>query len=116
MDQGLPASSSAGATTEVVPATSEAAVGVAVPFQLPTHCGIKYARFADKWWRAEQESPDPRRVLAADGSGSYTGSVPGRVVLVDERTLRFTVDSGVIEGGPTEVVLHPTADQPPLCD
>ncbi|GAA3018452.1 hypothetical protein [Actinokineospora globicatena] len=90
-------------------------IGESFPYRLMSHCGIKYATFAGQNWVAEQTWPDPERVPDFDGKVVNDGFVSGRVVLLDDRTLRFKVDPATIAGKPTEVIFHPTDVEIPLC-
>ncbi|RLK60887.1 hypothetical protein CLV68_1401 [Actinokineospora cianjurensis] len=90
-------------------------IGESFPYRLLTHCGIKYATFAGQNWVAEHTWPDPERLPGPDGKVTNDGYITGRVVLLDDRTLRFKVDQATIAGKPTEVIFHPTDVEIPLC-
>ncbi|GLZ40450.1 hypothetical protein Acsp05_40740 [Actinokineospora sp. NBRC 105648] len=100
-------------TTEPAPTTT---VELGEPFRLYTHCGIRYTRYADRDWVADEPADDPTRAPGPDGGTRYDGYVSGRMARVDDHTLRFTVDPGTTTGGPSVVTFRPTTDPIPLCE
>jgi hypothetical protein len=72
------------------PAAAE--VGRTYPFDLYTHCGIEYAPFGGKTWKAITPGPEPRVKAGEDGVTVYSGYTAGTMTLVDESTARFVVD------------------------
>ncbi|GAA3018444.1 hypothetical protein LV79_001611 [Actinokineospora globicatena] len=107
------------AVVESIPWTGPAPVltteAKSAPFRLYTHCDIRFVRYNGQAWAAEREYPDPTRAPGPDGSTAYDGYISGRMVEVDERTLRFVTDPGFVIGEPAEVVFHPTTAEIPLC-
>jgi hypothetical protein len=90
--------------------------GEAYPFDLYTHCGLGFARFGGRTWRAERPAPEPRPLPGAGGRTRYTGYTAGTMTLVEEGTARFVIDKSRYEvpGSPV-VIFHPTTTQPPTC-
>jgi hypothetical protein len=72
------------------PAAAE--IGRTYPFDLYTHCGIEYAPFGGKTWRAITPLPEPRAKAGEDGITVYSGYTAGTMTLVDAATARFVVD------------------------
>ena len=72
------------------PAAAE--VGRTYPFDLYTHCGIEYAPFGGKTWKAITPRPEPRPKAGENGITVYNGYTAGTMTLVDTFTARFVVD------------------------
>jgi hypothetical protein len=72
------------------PAVAE--VGRTYPFDLYTHCGIEYAPFGGKTWKAVTPLPEPRAKAGEDGITVYSGYTAGTMTLVDASTARFVAD------------------------
>lgn len=70
------------------------------------HCGIRYTKFAGRWWRAEPEVPE-EALDAAVWDDPYTA---GTMVLVSAVEARFLRD-----GTGLAVTFRPSAVEPPLC-
>ncbi len=58
-------------------------------FSMPSHCGIEYADFAGKTWKAPVPVPDPGGVENPGGGGYYSGHVEGTVTLTSPTTAYF---------------------------
>ncbi len=99
-----------------VPASAAGPAGGGEPFRLLTHCGLKYAKFDGRTWVTDRPAEEPKRAPGADGIVSYDGYTTGRMVRVDDTTLKFTVDPGTTTTGPAEVIFHLTTEDIPLCD
>jgi hypothetical protein len=69
-----------------------AEVGRTYPFDLYTHCGIEYAPFGGKTWKAVTPLPEPRAKAGENGITVYSGYTAGTMTLVDTSTARFVVD------------------------
>jgi len=69
-----------------------AEIGRTYPFDLYTHCGIEYAPFGGKTWRAITPLPEPRAKPGENGITVYSGYTAGTMTLVDASTARFVVD------------------------
>lgn len=90
------------------PAT--AAIGIAYPFDLLTHCDIRYAHFDGRWWQTDHTVPEPKpKPDPESGITSYNGYTAGFMTLVSADTARFD-DPGVVT-----VTFHPMAGQPLPC-
>jgi len=88
------------------------------PFDLYTHCGIEFTMFGGREWRAVTPQPEPDRIPGPDGIVTYTGYTAGRMLLVNEGLLRFTItDSEAVNNGETVEFepLSETAPAPPPC-
>lgn len=115
---GTPPSSSTPATQDVQPDTDPrlgpptAEVGVSYPFELYTHCGVRFAQFGGQTWAVAQPVADPEGTPFARGAINY---LPGTATLTDTSTLRFTVadHSRTIPG--EVVTFHPTTQPMPMC-
>jgi hypothetical protein len=101
---------------ETGPADPE--VGVAYPFDLHTHCGIRWTSFGGREWRAVEPAPEPADGPDDDGTVSYDGYTIGTMTLLDEDLLRFTVTDPFAEGrGQTfDFVPMTDTDSRPLCE
>lgn len=100
-------SSTASAVDPLHPRTGPAtpAVGVAYPYDLYTHCGVRYAYFDGHWWAADSPSPaDP-----SQGGNPYTGYVTGSMTLTSKATARFDVPHRIT------ATFHPFAGRPQPC-
>ena len=90
--------------------------GVAYPFDLYSHCGIDFARFGGRIWRAQTPLPEPRTLPDAKGITTYTSYTAGTMTLLDDEIARFVIDERRYEVPGSPVVLfHPTTLTPPLC-
>ena len=67
-------------------------LGRTYPFDLYTHCGIEYAPFGGKTWKAVTPLPEPRAKAGEDGITVYSGYTAGTMTLVDASTARFVAD------------------------
>jgi len=85
------------------PATPD--IGTAYPYQLFVHCGIRYARFADRWWETT-----PQQWVPPGPPGGDRNYVPGTMTLIraDRAQFRST-------GPPLQVDFWLMAGDPPLC-
>ncbi len=101
---------------ETGPADPE--VGAAYPFDLYTHCGIRWTSFGGREWRAVEPAPEPADVPDDDGMVSYDGYTSGTMTLLDEDLLRFTLTDPFAEGrGQTfDFVPMSDTDPRPLCE
>jgi hypothetical protein len=81
------------------------AVGVAYPYDLYVHCGIRYARFGGRWWHADPEQAAPRE---PEIGGVY---IRGTMTLASADEARF-------EGLSQKITARfvPFAGDPPPCD
>jgi hypothetical protein len=68
-------------------------IGVAYPFQMPTHCGIQAASFGGHWWLA----------TAPTGTSGPVGPqyTAGTMTLVSPSDARFDYAGGTAEFTPT---------------
>ena len=80
-------------------------VGVAYPYDLLTHCGVRYAYFEGRWWEAD--SPSSRDL--AKGSNPYTGYVAGTMTLTSDATARFDLPHTIT------ATFHPLSGLPKAC-
>ena len=90
-------------------------IGVAYPFELPTHCGIRFAEFGGRTWLADGDPavPDPRP--AADGTVTNDGVTRGTMTEISSSEVVFAVDQTNYVGSTKTVTFRPTTTQPPLC-
>jgi hypothetical protein len=79
--------------------------GVSYPYDLMTHCGVRYAYFAAHWWEADS----PRQDDPAKGGNPYTGYVVGTMTLTSQTTARFDLPHGFT------ATFHPLDAQPQPC-
>ncbi|MGX6607700.1 hypothetical protein ACWKSP_37080 [Micromonosporaceae bacterium Da 78-11] len=106
---GVPAVLARGATDPVRPdpAVAPAASASAIPFDLNTHCGIRYAKFAGRWWQAVPPRPD---VTPGTGPGGvYTR---GTMTLISADEARFDSTDPVL----TARFVPLTTGSPEPCD
>jgi hypothetical protein len=73
-------------------------IGVAYPFALYTHCGVRQTSFGGREWRAVELAPEPADLPDEDGIASYDGYTRGTMTLLAEDLLRFTVTDRYAEG------------------
>ncbi|MFE9565642.1 hypothetical protein ACFYM0_31550 [Streptomyces sp. NPDC006487] len=106
-----PPAATAGPPSEL-PAATEPAVqadpepGVPYAHDLYVHCGIRYAKFAGRWWHAEPEVPEE----ALDPALRVNPYTAGTMVLVSAVEARF------VRSAPDLVVtFRPLAVEPPPC-
>ena len=79
--------------------------GVSYPYDLMTHCGVRYAYFNGHWWEADSPSQqDP-----AKGSNPYTGYIAETMTLVSQTTARFDLPRTLT------VTFHPLGGRPQQC-
>lgn len=78
---------------------------VSYPYDLMTHCGVRYAYFDGRWWEADSPSQDD----PAKGSNPYTGYVVGAMTLMSQMMARFDLPSGFT------ATFHPLNGQPQPC-
>jgi hypothetical protein len=90
---------------------SAAEVGRTYPFDLYTHCGIEYAPFGGKTWKAVTPLPEPRAKAGEDGITVYSGYTAGTMTLVDASTARFVADLRYTEVA-APVVEFEVSDEP----
>jgi hypothetical protein len=81
------------------------AVGNSYRYDLFVHCGIRYAQFGGRWWRADPMQPEP---MTTYGGGLY---VPGTMALVTADEARFTSDTPKVTA-----TFRPLAGDPEPCD
>jgi len=79
--------------------------GVSYPYDLMTHCGVRYAYFDGRWWEADSPAQDD----PAKGSNPYTGYVVGTMTLTSQTTARFDLPHGFT------AAFHPLDAQPQPC-
>ncbi|QFZ19725.1 hypothetical protein [Saccharothrix syringae] len=92
------------------PAPGEPVIGTRYAYDLYVHCGIEFAAFAGRTWKAEQPLPEPRPTPDERGITTYTGYLPGTAVLVDRDTLEFANDRvGTVR-------FHPVDQEPSPCE
>ncbi|MDD9377079.1 hypothetical protein M8Z33_10430 [Streptomyces sp. ZAF1911] len=84
------------------------ALGVPYPHELYVHCGVRYTKFAGRWWHAEPEVPEGALDPALRADDPYT---PGTMVLVSPAEARF-----VRHAPDLAVTFRPLAEEPPPCD
>lgn len=79
--------------------------GVSYPYDLMTHCGVRYAYFDGRWWEADSPSQeDP-----AKGSNPYSGYIAGTMTLTSQTTARFDLPHTLT------ATFHPLGGQPQPC-
>ena len=85
-------------------------IGVAYPYDLFTHCGVRWAHFGGRDWITNPVQPEPKpKPDPRTGVTSYTGSTPGYMTLVSADTARFD-DPGVVTA-----IFHPATGKLPMC-
>jgi hypothetical protein len=85
-------------------------MGVPYPFDLLTHCGIRWARFDGRNWAPAEPLPEPRPTAdPKTGVTVYTGYTAGYMILVTADTARFQAP------GVVTVDFHPLNDAPSAC-
>ena len=89
---------------------------MAYPFDLYTHCGIRWARFAGREWTALHPAGDPPRLPDSTGITRYTGYVAGAMRLVGPDLLRFTLTDPYVAGEGRSFDFMPARGPLPLCD
>lgn len=96
-----------GSRTPAPPAASAGpTLGVPYAHMLYVHCGIRYAKFDGRWWRAEPEVPEE----ALDPDLRMDAYTAGTMVLVSAVEARF------VRSAPDLVVtFRPLALEPPPC-
>ncbi|MCX4779143.1 hypothetical protein [Streptomyces sp. NBC_01264] len=92
--------------TESAVLTDPDALGVPYAHDLYVHCGIRFTKFAGRWWRADPEVPD-QELDAAVWDDPYTAGTMTLVSAVEARFVRH-------DSGPT-VTFRATEEEPPLC-
>jgi hypothetical protein len=91
-------------------------LGVAYPFDLYSHCGIDFAHFGGRIWRAERAMAEPRTLPDANGEVAYTAYTAGTMTLLDDTTARFVIDERRYEvAGSAVVIFRPTTAKPARC-
>jgi hypothetical protein len=105
----LPAATPPGGTT------LRPALGVAYPFDLSTHCGIRFASFGGRTWLAVGSPAVPNPRPAADGMLTHAGYTNGTMTETSTNELAFVVDQTTSFGPTTLVTFRPTTAQPPQC-
>jgi hypothetical protein len=76
-----------------LPEHGQAKVGIDYRYELPTHCGVEYAFFSGRWWRATPRLYEgDAKVNPPPGWGNPTE--PGTMRLVSRGEARFEGDSG----------------------
>jgi hypothetical protein len=92
------------------------AVGVAYPFDLYTHCGIRAVIFGGRDWLASPVADAPTPLPDANGNTSYTGYVAGTMTLLPQDRLRFTITDPLSSGNGQSFYFVPATQPLPLCD
>jgi hypothetical protein len=93
------------------------AVGTPYAFDLYTHCGGEYTRFAGRTWRADNPPGNPVPRADAAGVTRVTGYVYGTMTLLAADQAEFVIDPRGIAGPPADpVVFHPATTAAPLCE
>jgi hypothetical protein len=95
------------------PANGE--TGRTYPYDLYTRCGIEWAEFAGRTWRAEAARPEPMAKPAANGLTVYSGYTAGSLTLLDADTAYFLIDLRWAEAGDATVVFRPSKVEAPTC-
>lgn len=90
-------------------------VGVAYPFDLLTHCGIRATIFGGRQWQATHPQPDPPRLPDSHGVTHYDGYVSGTATLTDQSTLRFTVHDSESAANGQSYIFTPAKGPQPVC-
>jgi hypothetical protein len=91
-------------------------LGVAYPYDLYTHCGIRYAQFGGRWWEVSPPRAEPAARAGADGVTRYTGYTAGTMTLVGTDVARFVVDVRHAAPDDPVVTFFPASGQPPPCE
>lgn len=79
--------------------------GVSYPYDLMTHCGVRYAYFSGHWWEADS----PTQEDPAKGHNPYTGYITGTMTLTSQTTARFNLPHTLT------ATFHPLGEQPQPC-
>jgi hypothetical protein len=95
---------------------AQAVIGVAYPFDLYTHCGIRWARFVGREWTPVHPAPDPLRLPNSAGITTYSGYVAGTMTLIRPDLLRFTLTDPHAAGSGTSFDFVPARQVVPPCD
>lgn len=90
-------------------------IGVAYPFDLYTHCGIRFAWFGGTWWEASKPQQDPQVRADGDGPATYTNYTAGTMTLLGTGVARFTVDDRYVVVAETSITFFPISQTPPPC-
>jgi hypothetical protein len=107
-----------GEADEALTGAARPELGVAYPFDLMTHCGIRWTTFGGRDWRALQPAPEPKVLPGPDGVSTVDFYTGGTMTLVDENLLRFTITEQYVEerGRTFDFVPMTETDPRPLCD
>ena len=95
--------------------TASPPAGAGRPFVAPSHCGIKFIRYAGRNWEAVHPIAEPATRPDARGDVSLTGGTPGTITRIGKNTLRFAIDESKVSSPAKVVVFHPTSKSIPLC-
>jgi hypothetical protein len=105
LSAGCSANSASADPTHPRTGPASPSAGVSYPYDLMTHCGVRYAYFAGRWWEADSPSQDD----PAKASNPYTGYVVGTMTLTSETSARFDLPRRF------SAAFHPIDGQPQPC-
>jgi hypothetical protein len=94
---------------------ADAKVGETYPFDLFTQCGIDFAEFDGRTWRAEAPLPAPAPKANPDGVMAFTGYTAGTMTLMDDSTAYFLADLRYTDLAEPLVVFTPASGEPEAC-
>jgi hypothetical protein len=79
------------------------------PYDMYTHCGIKWVKFGGRWWILDSVYPGAEQVKG-EPSSQAGQTIPGYMTLIGPDTANFDA-----AGMPT-LQFVPTEDEPPGCE
>jgi hypothetical protein len=85
------------------------------PVRLLTRCGIEWAKFDGRTWRATLSRPEPADLPDSSGLIHYDGFTKGTMTLLAPDRARFDVTDPLVKPIPGGVDFTPTDEAPPLC-
>ena len=86
-------------------------IGTSYPYRLYTHCGVEFASFAGRWWRAEPPQAEPMPPPVTTGVGHYDGTTVGTMTWVANDRIRFVSNDGRLAAD-----FLPYDREPPSCE
>ncbi|MFD6419316.1 hypothetical protein [Streptomyces sp. NPDC060194] len=104
----LPARSASDPSTKWEEGPSAPATQKPYPFDINTHCGIKWVRFGDRWWVLDTVFPGVEHVRG-ERPDPYDQRIEGYMTLIDPKTANFDA-----AGLPT-MQFVPAKEDPPGC-